>query len=52
MRLALSLLLAVVAGLLLGGCVADDGAANDSPRPWATPRGWGTGLPSTINEGR
>jgi len=35
----------------LAGCATTD-TENLSERPWNAPKGWETGLPSTINEGR
>lgn len=32
------------------GCKADDDPLTE--RPWNSPRGWETGLPSTLTEGR
>jgi hypothetical protein len=43
------LLLAALFGL--AGCATTD-TENLSERPWNAPKGWETGLPSTINEGR
>jgi hypothetical protein len=48
--LALYALLVVLAGMIVG-CKTTD-PDNMSARPWNTPRGWETGLPSSINEGR
>jgi len=45
----LFLLLGVVLGL--AGCATTE-TENLSDRPWNTPKGWETGLPSTMNEGR
>ena len=33
------------------GCATTE-SENLSERPWNSPRGWETGLPSSINEGR
>ena len=49
-RLALLLLLALAA-LTFGGCASPDND-NASVRPWNTPKGWETGLPSNMTEGR
>ncbi len=43
------LLLAAMVGL--AGCATTE-SENLSERPWNAPKGWETGLPSTINEGR
>jgi hypothetical protein len=48
--LFLSLLL-VSAALVATGCATTE-PENRSERPWASPKGWETGLPSSINEGR
>jgi len=47
------LLLCLVLTGLFGvvGCATTD-SENLSERPWNTPKGWETGLPSSINEGR
>ena len=40
--------------MLLGvgaGCQTNE-SDNLSSRPWNSPRGWESGLPSTLNEGR
>jgi len=47
--LFLGLLLTAILGL--AGCATSD-SENLSERPWNSPKGWETGLPSTINEGR
>jgi hypothetical protein len=44
-------------GLFLGSTLALIGCStteseNLSDRPWNSPKGWETGLPSSINEGR
>jgi len=44
-------------GLFLGWTLALIGCStteseNLSDRPWNSPKGWETGLPSSINEGR
>jgi len=41
--------LTVLLGLM--GCATTE-SENLSERPWNAPKGWETGLPSTINEGR
>jgi hypothetical protein len=46
----LFLLLAVMA-LWMGGCATAE-SDNMSERPWNTPKGWETGLPMGLNEGR
>jgi hypothetical protein len=43
--------LVVAATLGLTGCATNE-SDNLSERPWNSPKGWETGLPSTINEGR
>lgn len=43
-------LLALLTATLLG-CASTD-PANESARPWATPKQWETGLPSQMFEGR
>lgn len=45
------LLLAVIA-LSLVGCASTEEEGGYSDRPWNTPRGWETGLPSEIYERR
>ena len=47
----LFLVLLAAAVLSLAGCATTD-SENLSDRPWNSPKGWETGLPSTINEGR
>ena len=42
-------LLTALIGLV--GCVTSE-SENLSERPWNTPKGWETGLPSSMNEGR
>jgi hypothetical protein len=47
-------LLALVLGglaLLAAGCATTE-SDNHAERPWSAPRGWETGLPSSLNEGR
>ena len=48
---SLLLLLLVVAGVLLAGCATAE-PDNASARPWNQPRGWETGLPPGMYEGR
>jgi hypothetical protein len=36
---------------LFTGCATNE-AENLSERPWNSPRGWESGLPSSMNEGR
>jgi hypothetical protein len=50
-RLAL-LLLALLAAFVLNGCATTDESDNASARPWNAPKGWETGLPSMMTEGR
>ncbi len=45
------LLLVVLAAMGLSGCASTE-SDNVSVRPWNSPRGWETGLPSTMTEGR
>jgi hypothetical protein len=42
-----ALLLLVLAAFAGGGCVTSE-PENASERPWSTPQGWETGLPSNI----
>jgi hypothetical protein len=51
LRRVLLLLAIVVAGWGGYGCKAPE-PENMSARPWNSPRGWETGLPSGLNEGR
>jgi hypothetical protein len=44
--LALPVLLTVIAG-----CSSTD-PENQASRPWGAPKGWETGLPSSMTEGR
>jgi hypothetical protein len=44
------LLLLVGLGVLLAGCATEP--ENASARPWNQPRGWETGLPPAMYEGR
>jgi len=46
------LLLLVCAGLAISGCATPETVDNSASRPWNSPRGWESGLPSGINEGR
>jgi len=46
------LLLALVAVLAMVGCATTDDPENVSARPWNSPKGWETGLPSSLTEGR
>jgi hypothetical protein len=43
------LLLLALAALGCGGCASPE-SDNRSERPWNTPQGWETGLPSTLYE--
>ncbi len=45
------LLLVVLAAMGLAGCASTE-SDNVSVRPWNSPRGWESGLPSTMTEGR
>jgi hypothetical protein len=45
-------MLVIIAGLVtLSGCITDE-PENVSSRPWNTSRGWDSGMPSSINEGK
>lgn len=46
------LLLLALAGFAGGGCETPEETQNLSERPWNNPRGWETGLPGRMNEGR
>jgi len=52
LRSVLCLLFVVVAGLAVSGCATTEDADNAAARPWNSPRGWESGLPSGINDGR
>ncbi|MCU0772807.1 MAG: YgdI/YgdR family lipoprotein [Verrucomicrobia bacterium] len=45
------LLFVVACSLILSGCSTPD-AENEAYRPWAAPKGWEGGLPSSLTEGR
>jgi hypothetical protein len=45
------LLVLALGALCLGGC-ASTGDEELSARPWNSPKGWETGLPSSMMEGR
>jgi hypothetical protein len=45
------LLLLAFVGILLSGCATVE-PENASARPWNQPRGWETGLPPAMYEGR
>jgi len=45
------LLLLLLAAAVLAGCATTE-SENLSERPWNSPRGWETGLPSALTEGR
>lgn len=47
--IALALLLVI--GALLIGCASTE-SENASARPWNSPKGWESGLPSGLTEGR
>lgn len=51
MRGSLVLLVVILAALGGAGCQSTE-AGNASARPWNSPRGWETGLPSALTEGR
>ncbi|MBO7108025.1 MAG: hypothetical protein J6W73_07310 [Verrucomicrobia bacterium] len=43
----------LASGFALSGCRSiEDDLANDSSRPWNSPRGWDSRLPSQMMEGR
>lgn len=48
---AVWLLLLIAAGLGLAGCASPE-SETMSERPWNAPKGWETGIPSTMTEGR
>jgi hypothetical protein len=50
-RLALLLLL-LSTTFGLTACSTTEDSDNASVRPWNTPKGWETGLPSNMTEGR
>jgi hypothetical protein len=52
LRSVLCLLFVVWAGLAVSGCATTENVDNAASRPWNSPRGWESGLPSGINEGR
>lgn len=45
-----AILLAVSSLWFVAGCATDDDVTNS--RPWNTPKGWESGLPSALTEGR
>jgi len=47
----LLLLLLGIVGVLVSGCASTE-PENASARPWNQPRGWETGLPPGMYEGR
>jgi hypothetical protein len=49
-RLILAAVLAAFS-VLVTGCATTE-SENMSARPWNSPKGWETGLPATLNEGR
>ena len=49
-RCALLFVLGLV-GILLSGCASTE-PENASARPWNQPRGWETGLPPAMYQGR
>jgi hypothetical protein len=51
LRLTLLALVLFGAALLFTGCATTE-PENLSERPWNSPRGWESGLPSSMNEGR
>ncbi len=50
-RWVVLLLLFATIGLTLSGCSTPD-TENEAYRPWAAPKGWEGGLPSSLTEGR
>jgi hypothetical protein len=46
------LLLLAAAALGLSGCATTDESDNASVRPWDAPKGWESGIPSSMTEGR
>lgn len=43
----------IVSGFAVCGCkTTEDDLANNSERPWNSPRGWDSRLPSQLMEGR
>ncbi len=46
------LLLVLALAALLNGCASTADTNNASVRPWNSPKGWETGIPSTMTEGR
>ena len=46
------LLLLVLTALGLSACSTTEDTDNASVRPWNSPKGWETGLPSNMTEGR
>lgn len=49
---ALSLLVLLLATIGLTSCATTEEDENASVRPWNAPKGWETGLPSSMTEGR
>ncbi len=49
---ALLLLLLLLSAAGLSSCASTDEGDNASARPWNQPKGWETGLPSGMTEGR
>jgi type IV pilus biogenesis protein CpaD/CtpE len=45
------LLLLAAAALNLSGCASTDEIGNASVRPWDSPKGFETGIPSSMTEG-
>jgi hypothetical protein len=46
------LLLLLLLAVGLNACSTTGESDNASARPWNSPKGWETGLPSTMTEGR
>ncbi len=48
----LLLLLLLLSAWGLSSCATTDDAENASARPWNAPKGWETGMPAGMSEGR
>jgi hypothetical protein len=51
LRFVLLAMVLAGAALVVSGCATTE-SENLSERPWNSPKGWESGLPSNINEGR
>jgi uncharacterized protein YceK len=49
---AIFLMLLVASLAILSGCASTEESDNASVRPWNSPKGWETGLPGGMTEGR